>query len=355
MFITNIRYGEKPIRKVYLGEKLIWKCVEFQGDTELKIDTQLFYYPSDAYLLSGTSINDLCADSILSQIRLTMMYGNSENTLYGDSTLNLMEFLLMAGSGKIESDIKASNNLMGAYLVNGSSNPEVDGSANCKLFIFNKVKAETIIQHNTFSIGCTRYMESVNATSISDFDNSGITCGLNAASMKSDVMKQFADSAVVGCLFLFKAKAFSESTFSNQANVNTFDMMPTAGETSSKIIVKSMCDLFDLWLMKGNIEFGFYNDAFISFYDATAVISNDQNITNGNCLIYVHPAVISNGNITISNDASSSIAIWYPAIGDGVVLVENDGVDITKDGDILEIRQAYQINIDNQNNILEVI
>lgn len=55
------------------------------------------------------------------------------------------------------------------------------------------------------------------------------------------------------------------------------------------------------------------------------------------------------------SDANVKTILWYPPVGDEVLLAATDGIDVTMNGDILEIRQVYQATIDDENGILEVI
>ena len=66
------------------------------------------------------------------------------------------------------------------------------------------------------------------------------------------------------------------------------------------------------------------------------------------------PNTIKSG-YKICSFEDSEMSLYYPRIGDGIPLFALDEVDMTKNGNILEIRQVKDVIRNDNDKILEVI
>lgn len=377
MFITNIRYGELPVRKVYLGEKLVWQCLDMHGSADSSSYTEATFYMSAAASLVGNAQSLLRNEAITSILKISVMMSEMESKSYTNSLVKLIETLPMLGDGKSESYNNSIGSVLDVIRMGGFSDIELDDAAMNRLISAYELSSDIDMQFYNVG-GCSSQIpEAVNGKII--INSNGDAAGNTPSEEKigGNVMSYLTTKSVAGCIIPYKVKAFSESDSYGSAIGNIFDVMTIGGSASTNNTAEAAMMLADLLTMIGDEKHYTSTDVMCQLFkllqikcdggsksDAKALtvlrrpiqgLGNSESKTYSDSFINKHFLIECMSKIEYDSYGSAQVALWYPPIGDEIPLVESDGIDIAVDGNTLEIIQAYQINIDSENRILEVI
>lgn len=271
-FITNIRYGGLPVRKVYLGDKLVWQCIETLGESEIYLQSKGMIHAHNPIFSAGNANNDFYTDARSKIFDSILSDGNFSVSLNIDSNTKSCESIL--SDGNLSLSLKT--------FVNGDAFQEILSDGKLKLCLTNN-----------------------------NFNGNSFDSILSDGKLKM----RFKDSVKGDSFTANLLKTSLNLILDNVVNINN---IPTA------IFLKSA------------LNFGFTTKNFVSSNKANLLESykKDQDI---------------------DFQTRSAAIFWYPPVGDDIPLNTDDGIDITIDGEIIEIQQAYQVIIDDENKILEVI
>jgi hypothetical protein len=295
------------------------------------------------------------ANSLAKLIETLPMLGDSESESYNNSIGSVLDVIRMGGFSDIELDDAAMNRLISAYELSSDINMQFYSVGGCSSQIPEAVNGKIIINSNGDATGNTPSEEKI--------------CG--------NVMSYLTTKSVAGCIIPYKVRAFSESDSYGSAIGNIFDVMTISGSASTNNTAEAAMMLADLLTMIDDEKHYTSTDVMCQLFkllqiecdggsksDAKALtvlrrpiqgFGNSESKTYGDSFINKYFLIECASEARNSSYGSAPVVLWYPPIGDGVVLSENEDIDITANGDTLEIRQAYQINIDSENGILEVI
>ena len=295
-FITNIRYGELPVRKVYLGDKLIWQCIKFQGELEMYLKSEGMLSERNSIPSKGdinnnfyTNTKSKIFDSILSDGKLSLSLKNDSNTNSFDSILS---------DGKLK-----------LYLMNNN---------------FNGNSFDSILSDGKLSL------------SLKTFFN-------------GDAFQEILSD---GKLKLYLVN--------NNFNGNSFDSILSDGKLKMCFKDNIEGDSFTANLLKSSLNFILDNVVNISNIPTATFLNGVLNFgfaTKKNFVSSNKADLVESykKEQDINFSTKSTAIFWYPPLGDDIPLFIEDEVDISQNRDILEIQQAYEIIIDSKNKILEVI
>jgi hypothetical protein len=334
MFVTNIRYGELPVRKVYLGSKLVWQCVDVFGDAKSFSHTKAYFYTTSVVEMSGLS-RSLFKDNAESRLlELIVMNGESESQSYTDSTIRLFELLLLHGVSNSKSSVESYSLIRNANVISGMSEEISAENAMVRLLFVDDISSLATTNNDT-SASCRTYiLQTINGKNKFKFyTNSYCDVGSSIFASSNATIK-FGTDAKVGSDVLLKLQVINNINSYSDTLLRTCDVIFVNGNVDVKSGANALCKLIDTCLIGGCEKSTSYMDG--------SVILNDIVSANSDTAQYI------NGNGALMN-------MWYIPVGDGVPLPENEDIDITQNGNKLEVRQAYQIYIDNENGILEVI
>lgn len=336
LFVTNIRYGNSPVRKVYLGEKLIWQCVDVAGNTELLSSASAHFYATNIDSLLGESKNILCNDSILNTPKLVFFVSDIEHCSYTDSMAMAAQLLhILSDTTKSETYMDVFMKIFDANPMNGLSKSKSDTLVESRVVAIDDMLSKINVDCNiNDAIGLALMSKFIGGDETFNFNTTSAVGGINISDLISYIAMQSDGTATMSCLNSLDMRSSLEFILNN----------------SSSII-----DLLDVLSMKSDTESNFDSDSLVKFYKSVVGYSNSKIKTYIDNFIGKYFAIVIDADANSESYGSASAILWYPPIGDGVPLFENDDVDITKNGNTLEIQQAYQINIDEENGILEVI
>lgn len=246
MFITNIRYGERPALKLYIGEKLVWQCLTLESDTksDLNLKEAVVYIP---VVRAATS--------------------DVEATSYLNSPLNAIEVALMMSEEEAQSYNKAVLDVPQLLLLTGI--------------------------------------------------------------VSSKVHTAFGGDAVIRIV----TEGMSESTFNLFVIANAHDAL-----------------LLESSVIEFNNEVASMDRAISMFVSGSVLDDSDDNVIGS-----IGISMYNESDTTSASDVDVQTVLWYPPLNGEEILFEGECEDITVSGDTLEIRQAYQVIINDENGTLEVI
>lgn len=355
MFVTNIRYGELPVRKLYLGEKLVWQCVDICGDAESSSFTKAYMYIPVLKEIIGESISASNDNVSLHSLELEVMNGKSESLSHDNATMNLLEILLASGISVSKTMNSSVINMFEAELLNGSLNVATNDTAVYRVSISDAILSNLKIMSDGESSVRSNQVKNIFGYNITNFEANGISFSVSVKGIESSAISHFASGAVASCWIPVNINAVAESFSKLSSDMRIVDVMLLSGNTEVRDSAEAMCRLFDLFRVVGDAKSNFDTKVLMTLNPPVMLNGESQSVFIGNSFINKYFVLVCSTSSKISNYGSAAITIVYPPIGDGVVLTEGEIEDITVNGNILEIRQAYQVNIDKENGILEVI
>lgn len=377
MIITNFRYGGKLVKKVYLGSTLIWKCIDTLGyDESQSSGKALFYLPK---LDGATGLTSSSTEAI--------------------SQAGVLEFNFISGKTALDSDLKATADLLQAIVSLGQSKDESKNLAlsNQALALLLKSKIEFatpslyfgnfVKSKNIFSK--FKLKSEINAVggafgAIPMHDNFSIlfetSCvgGANFIKRACGKAKSFVYTTSNGaCKILVKLLGKSINTTDNTSNSYCFLAEVLSGYGDSELLAKSLSQLVKAIILgDSSSELSTNAESTINIPVSALVYGYGGSFKQGKGLASTFPIkplktkvkawsressmigwyYLASGESFIKSRSLSWVipTLWYPPIGDEIPLVEQDGVDITKNGEYLEIQQAYEISTNLADKTLEV-
>ena len=343
MIITDIKYGNRQVNRVYLNDKIIWSHI-----------------PSLLIYASGETQSITYTYADLNACTVVFFNGQGVNNSYSDVINRIFDSLSIDGKSTQNSYLVGNGVLFNADVMSGGIVIETDGTADCatkhSVAAQSKVLNQTytsdanpITPHsillsappeesNTYtqSIADTtfRVLASLRATSESDYES--IVRRANMLLLESDIV--------------------AENSY-DEASAKSFIPVFINGDTASSYSNEnSICMIYPTIDVGEGDAYSFsYGDATFTAVDIAFLNGSDTSELDTYADVELNIANLMYGSEELEQNTDSSLILWYPPVGDGIPLVENDGVDIEISGNLLEVRQAHQINIDEENKILEVM
>ena len=340
MLITNIRYGEKPVLKVYLGEKLVWQCVNVVGGDKSTSYTKAVILAPVLLPMNSAVVGQTYTTSTARALEITLMQGASENAAHGKALCDVLDLILMKGQSHDKSYFSANARLFNAIIAysNAQSDSNISGVAetfdvalmksivegesytNCICLTPTSVSAYSHADSNSVVkafIDCTM-PETISGESTSPSYTEFVIRSIEAVLSNSDV-NGYSDS-IGSCLVMpiLELNGSSVSTSYGAAETKMMPMLRVAGSGDSMSDVNGDCTIIPTIFING----------------ASQNLSNTE--SNGNAA----PAILSNSYSNSISNTNNMVILWY-------LPIEHE--------DALEIRQAYQIIIDEENGMMEVI
>ena len=310
MFILNMYYGDKPVKKIYLGKKLVWYRDPMNSIVESSSNNVVYFYAEKSKAIGSQIFANSFDTSGLTLLKVIINTDNINEFFQDNAMIHL--FKVMFGNSFIESNTFTSSSIWLNKILQLKDNIQIktDNSAITK--ILKEIQQNSMIEHK-----------------------------YNSMSTMS------ANYKVLG---LFTVSSFSY----NDTEFKTFLVLPTDSNTISYQEAVAL-----IQTNKAQPIYGINKSKSLS---ETSLIIKNNNQLNGNASSHsinfgLLDKYLAIPNISIDDNghtANGNIILWYPPIGDEVVLFEPDGVIIDINGDILEIQQAFQVNIDTENEILEI-
>ena len=399
MYVNDIRFGKLPVKKLYLGKKLVWQRISLLGDAELTSNASAHFYITTIAELIGEAKSMFNGDIFAASPKSSIMLGNSAST-FNDSVLaSMLEITMMIGDSdsKINTDSKGSlvcpddiagdtnsvsiNNAIGyvleAILSAGLSNSNSDNTSMSRIIDAIVMQSDGVSKVDIGAAGCSvNSIMYAGGNVVVGIDTDVLGHIVNAMQVGGSTTSHITTKAVFGCTMPFKVNAFSESESYGSAIGRTFSVAYIGGDAFTNNTGEAMLRLCDVIGMIGDGKHYSSAEAICKLADLIRMITETQSVSDSKALVELRKAVDGCGSskdktyvenfiqkyyvepiigLLEQETYNSAVAtIEYPPIGDGVVLSESDGIDIEADGDILEIRQAYQVIIDEENGTLEV-
>lgn len=372
-FLANIRCGLKPVRKVYLGGRVVWRCVDVVGDADSSSYVNAYVYlPIRSIIIGESQSNfDYKANARVLELsfmtsKIEMLSSTESNAISAkvlESISNIKHSTYTHVIGRLieaiyaytKTNNKSFNNSVGhsldalPFYSSLSIKPDIEafGGSNTTKQLISK----TDIMHTASSTVGVNLIQHVNGDFAMYFGTKAAGLTADSIGVSSNIESKFYTTAIGGTTITVCTKAFTDSTSFSNSVMRTMDALFMYGDGIAKSAAAAISTLYRAILMIGDDNFNFNGKAEMSNKLAALSKGDTAQLSNGDSFINRYFVQENKGNINITSHGSGCPTIWYPPIGDGIPLVESDGVDITINGDILEIQQA---NIVIENKILEV-
>ena len=400
MFVTDIRFGELPVVKLYIGGRVVWHREKLTGIAESASSAIGHLHMAATGIMIGDAVSKSYADVQSALLTIEYIMGKSEIKIGTRANCTIVDILSLIGRSDSVTGTKTHGFALNVVHIDGASEnkSEVRGISRDHKAIL--AKSEEIVRHIASSGGLnTPVLLPVGGCIVHDTDANSTGRTPYVLDIASNVASNLTTSSVGACVIPLKAIAYSESSSYGTVVGKTLDVTRLYGDEGIvdtaaaatrllgllgittdvqriDISTETTGRILDLLLMRGDgdsvsdalgmaiqlnalrsIGYGdskSYSEDFMGRYfiersksDTNVEIDSDENI------IQKYHVLAMKSSSNTETQADSPVALWYPPIGDGVILVEEEGVDITKNGNILEIQQAYEIN--TTDGILEVI
>ena len=323
MIVTNIRYGGLQVQRIYLNDKIIWG-----------------QYKHIPIALSGISEFNSYTDSQMYSLILTLMNGTSENTTDADAIGRVLEVDMMCGQGESISDIDSIAHILKVVSMNDSAESKMYIVNNCRVLDADVMKSDAISKFETENTIRTLRLLLMLPDYILVKSNDSSVANVKHTILASVFIEDNSfNQAVAGCLKLLGVYSNSESNFHTNATSHIKDILLMHNDVEqSNSNASGIGRLFEIILLNSDNKSTLYENATLDTIGVYPFNGCDKSQSNalGTCK-NLHTLSICD-NAKSSSNASSTVNIWYLPI---------------EDGDVLEIRQAYDVIIEDD--ILEVI
>lgn len=377
MIITNFRYGGKLVKKVYLGSTLIWKCIDTLGyDESQSSGKALFYLPK---LDGATGLTSSLTEAIgqAGVLEFSFISGKTASDSDLKATADLLQTIVSLGQSKDESKNLALSNQIPASLLKSKiefATPGLYfGSFVKSKNIFSKFKLKSEINAAGNALGVIPMHD--NFSILFEISCAG---GANFIKRACGKSKSFVYTTSNGtCKILVKLLGESKNTTDNTSNSYCFLAEILKGYGDSELLAKSLCQLSRAIIFgESSLELLTHAEGTVDIPASALVYGQGSSFKQGKGLASTFLTKPLKAKVKVWSLDSSMIgqyylvsgesfiksrslswvipALWYPPIGDEIPLVEQDGVDITKNGEYLEIQQAYEISTNLADKTLEV-
>ena len=235
LYVTNIQYGELSIRKVYLGETLIWQCDIMTGSAESTSYTQGGVYKTIALDMSSEVQNVFDENAEARVLEVTLLIGKEDSTSMTNSFAHLGRMLrLQSGEhytvfanapGRLDEVVCMNTNINSDVYSNSpgrvvdthqmGSSIEVKQDELAFTHVGKAIKSTSNIdiKHSTSSAVTVSERIPANGHFVINFvvNKSGATVA-DAITAESNVSSQFVVTAVGGSNSPISTQALAEST-----------------------------------------------------------------------------------------------------------------------------------------------
>ena len=322
MIVTNIRYGESQVQRIYLNDKIIWNKFEYtpialNSVSELNSYTNCQMYSLVLTLMNGTSENTTDANAIGRVLEIDMMCGQGESISDTDSIANILNVLSMKNSAESK-----------MYIVNNFNVLDADVM---KSYVISKIEDKNTMRTFEFLAMLPDYI----FTKSNDFSVANVKHTILASVF---IENNSFNRAVAGCLKLLGVYSNLELNSYSNAKSQISDMLLVNSDVeNSSSNASGIGRLFEILLLHGCIALTSDENAILDAIDVCTFSGdgNSESYTLSISKILQMLNINSDGKNETSTN--STMILLYPPI---------------EDGDVLEIRQAYNVVI--KNDILEV-
>ena len=362
-FVTNIRYGDQPVKRIYLGEKLIWQCVELCSDVESVSDAKAHFYTLSLIASAGKSESVFYADSNTRVLEVELANGESKNKMHAKAAADVLKLILMESESRNKLSVKGACDVALITLMNSSEDANFDVAGNANVLNIKDIKSYAEL--NSDALGLANVISLINTIGNvnSDIKTSSIGTPVKIIDVASSNIERIKASGKITCLIWMNLKVIAESTSYADGIGRVTKLIMVNGKNESESFIDANCRVFhpDLmggdcsietkanaiyrfvstFIMGGTGDSSSYADAFARLRKAMPNGGEAKSKFNAHSAFGKQFIFSGNGNGKFNFDNIGDMLLFYPPIGDDILLCESDGVDITVDGDVLEIRQAY--------------
>lgn len=402
MIFSQISCAGKDIQEVWLGGRLVWqysKDLALYGDADISLYTTALFSLPIQYVVKGGGTSKTISDAPVKIVAIDLLNGDAKSVLHTKSAAQLMESLLMATETKSVTFSASNGRKMLVKLIAAKDEFKsvTDGNV-IKALTRNAIAKE---EESTLADSLVRGIRVRNGIGK---ENESTHTKIPARVIKvknfeSDIELKSLTGVPAVAIYVIEAKAGEKIAFrvsrstalamveskmvSLGKSITYYDTtqrsnpaQQTDGESYIRTIGLAIGDTYDSEIMDGDAKTFSGSLVIAELNDAMLMKGIDGVTSDGDGGVRKHKAQLvkvteevtstSGGNINkydvlfckvkeeTASAASGGLIIWFPPVGDGEPLVEEDGVDITKNGEVLEIRQAFRV-IKHDNGILEVI
>lgn len=359
MIITAVKIDGRSVYKVMLAGGIIWqrnRKLRMYGDETSFIKTVARFAVPSLEVLTGKGTSTSYGVSKPVMIEIEMLQGVSENRTEAAGSLTLLKVLMLAATETAYSRTDSPGRVKTAEIAQGIEDSYTDEKANAVSNLVRDISSKLQENSGVGGAAVTGNAEAVSSEIASIFRTDGQGLALYMLDVNGRTKEKFRTSvALVAALTQRGLSSESESVTYETAPVNR--PVVAAGASAEEMItyLSGKSCAYDVVDAGGDTE-SFIDtlaQAVVSIADFSGGNGTAQSGGNGNLKKYT--AFFCRAREKNENNANAALILWYPPIGDGIPLVEEDGVDITKDGEVLEIRQAFRIIEHKDRGILEVI
>ena len=359
MRIAAVRCGNSSIDRIMLGGRVIWQNSSplfFAGGGYSQSFATAHFRLAGLKTMQGTAASFSDAGGGITTLAIDIICGSGESSTHTHSAMQLISVLCMAADALTVYGTDTKGRNPKALLMQTVMEAKTAQQAAAKLlFVVDMAASEK---------------EKITAHSTADTLQAAVAAGRNVYILPS--------SAVGASLYIADISAKEASVVAARdavAGINTTQGLgaeggwtvlgsgtgslgfaqPAAAYTQLLHGTAAYGRLFDTHGAGGNGKTAFFCTA-AAVINAVTAAAGRENIPSyaiGYTNRYL--AFRCKGLAAAETTGSAVPAVWFIPTGDGVPLREDDGTDITKNGTVLEIRQAYSVIKDKENGILEVI
>ena len=395
-YVVNFRYGGRPVKRVYVGKKLVWQCLDLQGQNESKFHTSLIIYNLIDKIVVGNSKNFLLDSGLMNSVELVIATGKAENFSNSADVCNILNTILLSELTKVQLETKENCEKVRVILLEEKVKEKFSSQG------IKTVLKMILMQDENFNNFETRNnYTKVNTSLLQDrfkiiSDLQGVNEITNINQMIDNIKYNF---PLKNKLEIIK---IIQQISSMNHNIIQNDIMYVADLKLNQSDLKECIKVGAIGYVNGELKqntlikhFIFvdgigkagraiqnttstfsevFTDIVLNFCNVIKICSKSFQKSKSNLDIFVFPAAIAEGNIATKSFQKGNIKIfpainnnfqlnvienfstntkalvWFPPIGDNKVLFEEN----PQRGNVLEIRQAYMVVENKQDMRLEV-
>lgn len=359
MRILGVRFDSIPVVKVLLGGETVWEIrrdLRFYGEVVSGVLATARFYVPVIYGMAGQADSSLDSDTKLHVIQIEMLTASADSKSHTQLAAKLIKVLTMATKLEMVSATKANANVLDVMLLN--SNAESHSYDKSAAILTQVIPAESWTQ--SFSMDKSEsVLVAVLPVSAHDPTTVPTSFAEGHALYKRDISGNEKQQVNTYKATLY---AVSEAEMAALADSFSYDWGATVVNDAhlARGAIEIMGDAITFARLGDVLGLG--GNAFSDIFSIASAVLNDAELLSGNGdadtdsigHIKKYKAFFCKAREVVTTTAGGGLIIWFPPVGDGQPLVAEDGVDITRNGEVLEIKQAFRVrNYDEQT--LEVI
>lgn len=377
--ITNFRYGDKIVKRVYLGKKKVWECDFTKGETALQTIATASTQMPTLNFTKGEAFHTTRTDNPIQVDEAILSFGLTDSVSLGKATIHLGEILFFSSFAKHNIINKAIVEPSTALQMNSDIQTQVfnKGHINMSLSTNLLEELQIITTAGSATCGVDTILELVGQIQ-NEMHNSGIGnvfAVISSQGNSQDYIK--ISNALAGISMDFHISSTSEIHLDSTNTTKQCKALFIKSEASSRDYANAFYDLLNTIVAQGIGSLNNFNGhGLLHVEDVIFLVGNvnlnSHSLANPELLpsiwvtdsnkIYTVAYGVSTKYILIStysdqlettNNYGSAI-LWYPPIGDDIPLGEADNIDITIDGNTLEIQQAFEVFFDEENSLIKI-